>query len=139
MAANPVFIWRAKHPPVSQILAAGAGLDGGDFHRLQRRAFLRAFLAVHRAALALAVPAHVGRRRLTSYSSSLRKCAHLTEYAVFALLLWRAIRRPQKNHPLRGTGREARLTLLLVMLYAASDEFHQSLCADAHARRFMTC
>lgn len=54
-----------------------------------------------------------------------RKCAHLTEYSVFALLLWRAIRRPQKNHPRPWNWREARLTLLLVMLYAASDEFHQ--------------
>jgi len=26
-----------------------------------------------------------------------RKCAHLTEYAVLALLLWRALRKPRKN------------------------------------------
>jgi len=87
-----------------------------------------------------------------------RKCAHLTEYAVFALLLWRALRKPVKNAPRppawpklpttqqaepqpnrmperesrtlrRGEGpwlwREARLALLIVALYAASDEFHQ--------------
>jgi len=54
-----------------------------------------------------------------------RKCAHLTEYAVFALLLWRALRKPVKNDPRPWLWREARLALLMVALYAASDEFHQ--------------
>ena len=55
----------------------------------------------------------------------LRKSAHLTEYAVLALLLWRAVRRPVKSDPRPWSWRETRLTLLLVMLYAATDEFHQ--------------
>ena len=55
-----------------------------------------------------------------------RKCAHLTEYAMFALLLWRALRKPVKNDPRPWIWREARLALLIVALYAASDEFHQS-------------
>lgn len=55
-----------------------------------------------------------------------RKCAHLTEYAVFALLLWRALRKPVKNDPRPWIWREARLALLMVALYAASDEFHQN-------------
>jgi VanZ family protein len=54
-----------------------------------------------------------------------RKCAHLTEYAVLALLLWRALRKPMKNDPRPWLWCEARLTLLIVALYAASDEFHQ--------------
>jgi VanZ family protein len=54
-----------------------------------------------------------------------RKCVHLTEYAVFALLLWRALRKPVKNDPRPWLWREARLALLMVALYAASDEFHQ--------------
>jgi VanZ family protein len=54
-----------------------------------------------------------------------RKCAHLTEYAVFALLLWRALRKPVKNDSRPWNWREARLALLMVALYAASDEFHQ--------------
>ena len=54
-----------------------------------------------------------------------RKCAHLTEYAVLALLLWRARRKPMKNDPRPWLWREARLALLMVALYAASDEFHQ--------------
>ncbi len=55
-----------------------------------------------------------------------RKCAHLTEYAVLALLLWRAVRKPMKNDPRSWLWREARLALLMVALYAASDEFHQT-------------
>ena len=55
-----------------------------------------------------------------------RKCAHLTEYAVLALLLWRALRKPMKNDPRLWIWREARLALLLVMFYAATDEFHQT-------------
>ncbi len=55
----------------------------------------------------------------------LRKCAHLTEYGLFALLLWRAVRRPVKGDSRPWNWREARITLLMVMLYAATDEFHQ--------------
>jgi VanZ family protein len=54
-----------------------------------------------------------------------RKCAHFIEYAVFALLVWRALRRPVKNDPRPWSWQQFRLTLLLVVLYAASDEFHQ--------------
>ena len=50
----------------------------------------------------------------------LRKCAHVTEYAVLAFLLVRAI------------GREAP-AFVLGILYAASDEFHQSFVRGRHA------
>ena len=56
-----------------------------------------------------------------------RKVGHLTEYALLALLLWRAIRQPQKtdhgSRPWRGD--EAGLVLAIVFSFAASDEFHQ--------------
>jgi len=55
-----------------------------------------------------------------------RKCAHLAEYSVFAWFLWRAFRRPQKNDSRPWNWRQAGSTLLIVALYAASDEFHQS-------------
>ena len=54
-----------------------------------------------------------------------RKGAHLTEYAVLALLLWRAIRKPVRNDLRPWNWPEARLVVLSVALYAASDEFHQ--------------
>ncbi len=54
-----------------------------------------------------------------------RKCGHLTEYTLLALLLWRALHQPQKNHPRPWRWDEAGLTLALVFLCAAGDEFHQ--------------
>jgi VanZ family protein len=54
-----------------------------------------------------------------------RKSGHVTEYAVLALLLWRAIRRPVKKDPRPWIWPEAGLALAIVFLFAASDEFHQ--------------
>jgi hypothetical protein len=53
-----------------------------------------------------------------------RKCAHVTEYAVLALLLWRAFRNIQvlRTKTLMVFG----AALLGCALFAASDEFHQT-------------
>jgi VanZ family protein len=52
-----------------------------------------------------------------------RKCAHVTEYAVLALLLWRALR----SVPLLRTRTSIVFGAVLLgcALFAASDEFHQ--------------
>ena len=63
-----------------------------------------------------------------------RKCAHLAEYAVLAMLFWRAIRQPQKNTARPWHWPEAGLALALVFLYAASDEFHQIFVATRTAQ-----
>ena len=55
-----------------------------------------------------------------------RKCAHLTEYAVLALLLWRALHKAPGPDASAWRWPEAGLALALVALYAASDEFHQT-------------
>ena len=62
-----------------------------------------------------------------------RKCAHLAEYAVLALLLWRALRRESApgNAPWRWS--KAGLVLALVALYAASDEIHQAFVPSRQA------
>jgi len=54
-----------------------------------------------------------------------RKCAHLAEYAVLAVLLWRALRRSSEQGDAPWRWPVAGLTLALVALYAATDEFHQ--------------
>ena len=69
-------------------------------------------------------PAHV---ELIHYL--FRKTGHLTEFALLALLLWRAIRQPQKNDPRPWRWDEAGLSLASVFLYAASDELHQVFVA----------
>ncbi|MEI6053574.1 MAG: VanZ family protein [Opitutaceae bacterium] len=62
-----------------------------------------------------------------------RKCGHLTEFAVLALLLWRAIRQPQTGDRRPWRWDEAGLALAIVFLYAASDEFHQIFVAGRSA------
>lgn len=53
-----------------------------------------------------------------------RKGAHMTEYAVLALLLWRAIR---SSNPVREwSAKTAAVALGICVAYAATDEFHQS-------------
>jgi VanZ family protein len=54
----------------------------------------------------------------------LRKCAHLTEYAILAMLLWRALHLSKNKLP-DWSWPKVGGTLLLVFLYASSDEFHQ--------------
>jgi VanZ family protein len=60
----------------------------------------------------------------------IRKCAHLTEYGLLAILVWRAMNRAGR---VRDSGMSAPeiwrtlgLALLICVPYAASDEFHQS-------------
>jgi len=53
-----------------------------------------------------------------------RKCCHLAEYAVLALLLWRALHATKTDLPPWSWPKVCG-TLLIVFLYAASDEFHQ--------------
>ena len=54
----------------------------------------------------------------------IRKCGHLTEYAILALLLWRALHLSKNNLPTWSWPKVGG-TLLLVFIYAATDEFHQ--------------
>jgi len=54
-----------------------------------------------------------------------RKGAHLTEYAILAMLLWRAIRKPVRGDTRPWQGSQARFALLLTAIYAATDELHQ--------------
>ena len=55
----------------------------------------------------------------------IRKCAHLTEYGILAWLFWRARRRPVNGDTRPWSWGDAAIALLGVLLYAASDEFHQ--------------
>lgn len=53
-----------------------------------------------------------------------RKCGHLCEYAVLALLLWRALHATKTNLP-PWSWPKVGGTLLIVFIYAITDEFHQ--------------
>jgi VanZ family protein len=54
-----------------------------------------------------------------------RKCAHVTEYAILGMLLWRALRMPVKGDPRPWSWREAGGSILVLVLYASTDEFLQ--------------
>lgn len=56
-----------------------------------------------------------------------RKCAHLTEYAVLAVLFWRAVTKPKWLHPEPWNWKIAVWSIIFVALYAATDEIHQSM------------
>jgi VanZ family protein len=62
-----------------------------------------------------------------------RKCAHLAEYAVLALLLWRALRRESTQGNTAWRWSKAGLVLVLVALYASSDEIHQAFVPSREA------
>lgn len=68
---------------------------------------------------------HISEDTVNTIIFLVRKCAHLTEYGVLALLIWRALRKPVRSQHRPWSWREVRLALLLVAIYAASDEFHQ--------------
>jgi VanZ family protein len=55
-----------------------------------------------------------------------RKCAHLTEYAIFAFLAWRACRKPRWRDPRPWLWSQAGVALWFAMFYATTDEFHQT-------------
>jgi len=61
---------------------------------------------------------------LNAIQLGIRKLGHLTEYAILAMLLWRALR--------SGTRWQMRMSILFLVaalasaIFAASDEFHQS-------------
>lgn len=63
--------------------------------------------------------------RIDAIHHVFRKCCHLTEYAILAVLAWRAVRQPQRRDRRPWRWDEAGLALAIVLLYAASDELHQ--------------
>jgi VanZ family protein len=55
-----------------------------------------------------------------------RKTAHVTEYALLALLLWRARRRPTRGDLRPWLWTEAGFAWTVAVVFAISDEVHQS-------------
>lgn len=68
----------------------------------------------------------MAQARIEDFHFLLRKCAHLSEFAVLAVLMWRAIRHLVPNPPQPWQWSQAAIALSIVAFYAASDEFHQS-------------
>lgn len=62
-----------------------------------------------------------------------RKTAHVTEYAILALLLWRACRGPGRGEARPWRWRDAVLAFAGAALFAAGDEFHQAFVPNRQA------
>ena len=55
-----------------------------------------------------------------------RKCGHLAEYAILSAFVWRAVRPAPTAAANAWSWKATGRTLLVIVLYAASDEFHQA-------------
>ena len=73
---------------------------------------------------------YITEERIAIVHFLIRKCGHFTEYAILSLLAARAFITSSRT----GLGRSWFIaTLLLVCLYALSDEYHQSFVASRSA------
>jgi len=68
---------------------------------------------------------HLSERSVDHIVFITRKCAHLTEYAVLAVLVWRALRKPVRKDARPWRWADAGFAVLFVAVYGASDEIHQ--------------
>jgi len=75
----------------------------------------------------------ISAQELDMVHGFIRKLAHVTEYLILGILLFQALRNDRAE---RGIWRCAFLSLLVVALYAASDEFHQSFQSTRTASLF---
>ncbi len=62
-----------------------------------------------------------------------RKSGHVSEYALLAVLVWRLVDSYRPATDGRSAWANTRLTLLVALLYAASDEFHQHFVPSREA------
>jgi VanZ family protein len=105
---GPVLVW------ISIIFAASS--DAGSFQHTSR----------------ILVPLvrwlfpHLSEEAVHAIVVTIRKGAHLSEYAVLAALLWRALRSIRQRDPVSWSWPRAGSALGLAALYAATDEFHQT-------------
>jgi VanZ family protein len=67
---------------------------------------------------------HISAQALEAVHIGIRKTAHLFEYGILGILLWRAIPEHKANPEVADWWR-AGVALLVATSYGASDEFHQ--------------
>ena len=63
-----------------------------------------------------------------------RKGGHLSEYAVLAILFWRAWRKPVRNDPRPWNWKHAVIAIGLAAAYSATDEIHQAFVPSRQAQ-----
>jgi VanZ family protein len=68
---------------------------------------------------------HLADQHIHGVVVLVRKMAHVTEYAILTCLIWRLVHSYRDESDPKHRWIVARITLLAVIIYAASDEFHQ--------------
>jgi len=64
--------------------------------------------------------------RIDRINFMVRKGAHVTEYTIFTILLWRAVTHPRKGEVRGWSWGGALMVVGLTALFAVGDEFHQA-------------
>jgi VanZ family protein len=75
----------------------------------------------------------ISEQAVNAVQFAVRKCGHLSEYAVLAILLRRALHLGAAQPVAHWDWRKVFGALALATIYAASDEFHQSFVATRYA------
>lgn len=115
---NPLNPWRVKliaYAPLFLWMALVLGLSFGEASMSETSRIIRPLLKF--------LFPHAPEATITAYHAFIRKCAHFTEYAILAFFAVRAfsitsVKYIKNNRFL--------LAVILVLLIAATDEFHQS-------------
>jgi VanZ family protein len=76
---------------------------------------------------------HLPQHEVEQVVLVLRKVGHLTEYAILALLAWRALSHRHDPYERGWRWADAGRALLLAFAYAISDEFHQKFVPSRQA------
>src|SRR5262245_46217579 len=112
----PVILWMS--------LIFGMSTDVGSSRHTSR--FLRPILRWFNP--------NVSDETIRSIQLGIRKAAHVTEYAVFSVLLWRARRKPVHGDSRPWSRGDALFAFGIAALFAASDELHQLFVPSREAQ-----
>jgi VanZ family protein len=80
---------------------------------------------------------HISEEKLKQIVFIMRKGAHMTEYAILVLLLWRALKKNLNHGPVAD--RSALWAWSIAVAYACTDEFHQSFVPTREASIWDVC
>lgn len=76
---------------------------------------------------------NISPAKIEQFHFVVRKCGHLGEYAVLAILCWRALMHFRSAQSCRSALKNAAIAWVICAGYAASDEFHQSFFSSRGA------
>jgi VanZ family protein len=122
---HPVYL-QPRVVLVWAVTAAWAGI----MSVLSTRAYSSSVTGSLLAQLLFLLHIHLTPQTFETFHALIRKLAHLTEYAIFGLLLYQSF---EPRHPERWNTRGAFGALLVAGLFSLADEYHQSFVPGRNA------